>query len=88
MYKLDEKFIREMFRDTSRSIVGRLCKQNEILQDKNYLSETQKFDILKSFSRELIYEAFRDVENQIKCYSKGTKYSKYKVFKPTNTKIS
>ena len=64
-YKFSQEFIQTLLRDYSRAIVGRLCKQVELLTAKSDLSEKQKLDLLKSFNRELIYEHFRDLENQL-----------------------
>lgn len=82
MYQIDEKFLKKLLRDTSRSIVGRLCKQNEVLQDHEDISDNQKLKILKSFQRELIYEAFRDLENALKIYMQGKDYEKFKIYRP------
>lgn len=76
------KFLEELFKKHSKSIVGRLCKQNEIIRDKEGLSDEQKLDIVKKFNRELVYESFRDLMNQVKCFSKGQKFEKYSVYKP------
>jgi len=78
MYNVSKKFIKKLLQDKSRSIVGRLCKRIELLDDN--ASEENKSKILKAFVRELIYENFRDLENEIKCYNYGQTYEKHKIF--------
>jgi len=91
MYLIEEKFLSDLLRDHSKSIVGRLCKQNELISDNISLSNDNDkklvldaLALLKSFNRELIYETSRDFKNQIRCYSKGKNYEKYKLYDPTN----
>ena len=85
MYIIEEQFLHQLLMSHSRSIVGRLCKQNELIKEDNSLSEAQKLDLLKSFNRELIYETSRDLENQIKCYIRGKVYEKFNLYTPTKT---
>lgn len=80
MYNVSKKFIKKLLQDKSRSIVGRLCKRIELLDDN--ASEENKSKILKAFVRELIYENFRDLENEIKCYNYGQTYEKQKIYNP------
>lgn len=78
-----EKFIKELFRDHARKVVGRLCRQNELVQERTDLSSNQKLSLLKSFNKELVYEETRDLENNLKAYSKGIELINYKIYKPT-----
>lgn len=80
MYIIDEKFLSTTLNAHSRSLVGRLCKQNEILSARPDLSETQKLSLLKDFSKELIYEEIRNLENQIKAFAEGKEF--FKIYKP------
>lgn len=76
------KFLKKLFQDHSKSIVGRLCKQNELVRDNKNLIPEQKLDILKAFNRELVYESFRDLLNHIKCYNNGhNDVQQYKIYK-------
>lgn len=79
-YKFSQEFVQTLLRDYSRAMVGRLCKQVELLSAKSDLSEKQKLDLLKSFNRELIYEHFRDLENQLKAYTEGRKFTKFEIY--------
>lgn len=85
MYYINKKFLKDLFRDFSRSMVGKLCKQNEILQRNKNLSETQKLNLLKDFNRELIYESFRELENNIKFFNEGREYKKYPIYTPSDS---
>jgi hypothetical protein len=78
MYEIDEKFLNETLRDQSRSIVGRLCKRIEILENEN-IPQNKKSKILKDFQRELVYESYRDLKNILKAHATGVSYNKYKV---------
>jgi len=84
MYKLDEKFLSESLSNFSRTLVGRLCKQNELLASKKDLSEIQKLSLIKDFAKELIYEETRNLESQLKAYSEGREYSK--IYNPSTSK--
>lgn len=67
------------------SVVGRLCKRNELLASRKDLTEIQKLSLLKEFSKEVIYEEVRNLESQIRAFSEGKEYSK--VYKPTTEKL-
>ena len=91
-YNIDKDFLKDLLKNYSRSMVGKLCKQNESLQDslKGLDKETQdilieKLEIIKNFNRELVYQSFRDLNGHFKCYSDGREYEKFKLFKPTDT---
>ena len=81
---MEKDFIKSICRDQNRSIVGRLCKQIEILQDKKDLTEEQKLSLLKAFNKELIYESFRDLRNNLIFHSEGRKYKKISIYNPSN----
>ncbi len=84
MYKIDEKFFNNLLKDYARSTVCRLCKQVEMLESKKDLTEVQKLDVLKSFNRELLYEVFRDLEKQVKCFQAGQTFAKFKIYTPNS----
>lgn len=81
MYNIDEKFLTATLSAHSRTLVGRMCKQNELLAARHDLSESQKLSLMKEFAKELIYEEIRNLENQIKAFAEGKEYSK--IYKPT-----
>ncbi len=70
--------------DASRTIVGKLCKQAEILEASSINEETkEKLRLLKAFNRELIYEEFRAINKSIYLVSGLKEYKLYKA--PTNS---
>lgn len=77
-------FIKNLCRDQSRTLVGRICKQIEILQSQpNTSIETkQTLNLLKSLNKELIYEEIRDLRNAIIFYSEGRNYNKIPIYRP------
>ena len=83
MDNMEIKFIEKLLESQSRALVGRLCKQNEVLQSNSSININQKMVILKDLSKDLVYETFRDLLNNIKYYNLGLKYQKYKIYKPT-----
>lgn len=86
MYKIEPNFIHKLFNDFSRAMVGKLCKQNEIIEKDESLSKLQSLKLLKDFNKELIYEAVRDLENQIKAYQSGQTITKFSIYTPSDKK--
>jgi hypothetical protein len=81
-------FIKILCRDQSRTLVGRVCKQIEILQNQPNCSEETKqiLGLQKSLLKELIYEEFRDLRNAVIFYSEGRNYNKISIYNPTKDK--
>jgi hypothetical protein len=79
-----KEFIKTICRDQSRSLVGKACKQIEVLQKQPNLSEESKqiLDLQKSLLKELIYEEFRTTRNAIIFYSEGREYTKLPIYNP------
>lgn len=80
MITIDENNLKNLLADYSRAIVGRICKQNEIITSNDSLSKDQALSLLKSFNRELIYESFRDLENQLKVNQTGKQLVKFSIY--------
>ena len=80
-----KEFIKNICRDQSRSLVGKACKQIEVLQKQPNLSKESKqiLDLQKSLLKELIYEEFRTTRNAIIFYSEGREYTKLSIYKPS-----
>jgi len=83
MYNISKKFLNDLFKDTSRAIVGRLCKRVEIVYKNTSLNEIQRERILKDLIREVIYENFRDTASKVKCYDYGLTFEKREIYNPT-----
>ena len=78
-------FLKNLCRDQSRSLVGKACKQIEVLQEQPNCSEETKetLSLQKSLLKELIYEEFRTIRNAVICYSEGREYQKFPIYNPT-----
>lgn len=85
-----KEFIKNLCRDNSRKMVGRICKNIEILQNQPKCNtETKEFlDLQKSLIKEIIYEEFRDLRNAVIFYSEGREYQKIPIYNPTKDKES
>lgn len=86
MMQFDDKFIDDLLKDCSRSLVGRLCKQIELLQDKEIDYVVTKLDLVKSFNKNLVYEVFRELKNNLICYQQGKKSISFKIYTPKQDK--
>ncbi len=71
---IEESFLKEVIDYSSRSLVGKLLKRFDILNDKI---------ALKSESKELIYEEFRQFRDLLLAYDKGFVFTTFN-FKKTN----
>ncbi len=85
-----KEFIKNLCKDQSRSLVGKACKQIEVLQDQPNCSEETKqvLGLQKSLLKELIYEEFRTIRNAVIFYNEGRSYSKIPIYNPTKEKNS
>ena len=59
---ISEEYLEELITYTSKSLVGKLLKRFEILDNK---------DVIKADAKELIYEEFRQLRDLIKSHNKG-----------------
>jgi len=66
---INEKALQELVDYTSKSLVGKLLKRFEIIDDKN---------IVKREARELIYEEFRQLRDLIKSHNEGRELTQIK----------
>lgn len=80
-----KEFISNICRDQSRSLVGKACKQIEVLQTQPNLSNESKelLNLQKALLKELIYEEFRTLKNSIIFYSEGREYTKLPIYNPS-----
>lgn len=77
-------FIKKICKDQSRNLVGKACKQIEVLQAQPDISEESKkiLGLQKALLKELIYEHFRDTSNAISFYLEGREYKSYQIYSP------
>ena len=66
LLSIDEDYLAELIKYTSKSLVGKLLKRFEILHDNN---------MIKADSKELIYEEFRQLRDLIKAHNTGLNIS-------------
>jgi len=62
---ISKEYLKQVEDLCSRSLVGKICKRFEIIDDK---------DILKKEVKELIYEGFRGFKELVEAYSTGVKF--------------
>jgi hypothetical protein len=60
--QIDSEYLEELIDYVGRSAVGKILKRFEIIQDK---------DLLKSSTKELIYESFRSFRDLLIAHNKG-----------------
>lgn len=73
---ITERYLKESVDYISSSLVGKLLKRFEILEDKNQI---------KSEAKELIYEEFRHLRDVLLAFEKGREMSIFK-FKQSPTR--
>jgi len=74
--KISEEYLAELIDYTSRSLVGKLLKRYEVVDNK---------EIVKALSKELIYEQFRNFRDLLVAHSKGLDITQFKFKKPGDT---
>jgi len=84
MDKATKEFIKRICKDQSRSLVGKACKQIEVLQEQPNISEVTKnvLGLQKALLKELIYEEFRTLRNTIVFYAEGREYKEFPIYTP------
>lgn len=75
-YKVSPKFLEGTIKFGGKSLVGKICKRIELLQQnkdpyRNIKSE-EKLEIIKDLVKEIIYEELRNIKYSIIYYNKGT----------------
>ena len=88
MVNLDEQKVKEIFREYSKAIVGRLCKNIETLQE-NCDKQSPQFlalQLAKNLHKETIYQNLRDLELTLKFASQGKSLEKFNIYTPSDSK--
>jgi len=86
IYNISEEFIKNICKTQKFSLIGKIMKRFEVLFANKTLNDSQRKDLMRSLLKELIHENYRDLEQQIDCYSKGLKYYKINLINPTDKK--
>lgn len=89
MYQITDKFISNLLKDYSRALVRKLCDQIESLQtDLNENStEYKALNNAKNLHRNLIYETFRDMKDNIRACNAGLKFRKFNITPSNQQKV-
>lgn len=64
-YRISKKYLEELIKKGSRSLVGEIMKRFELFDDK---------EEIKKLVKELVYENYREIEALIKAFSCGVKF--------------
>jgi len=64
-YEVSREYLKQIEDLCSRTLVGKVCKRFEIIEDK---------ELLKKEIKELIYESFRGFKELVEAYSTGVKF--------------
>ena len=70
--EISEAYLDEALAQSSKTLVGKIMKRFETLDDK---------ETIKIQTKELVYELFRDLKAQLKAFNSGVKFTT-----PTTTK--
>ena len=68
--KIKEEYLEELLDFVGRSMVGKIMKRFEIIENK---------EILKTEIKELVYEEIRHFKNLILAYDKGLHITQFKI---------
>lgn len=74
LYTINSEYLEQLLDSCSRSLVGKLLKRHEICSNPT---------ILKSETKELIYEAYRELKSLLEAHQYGFEQSQF-VFKSPN----
>ena len=77
-------FLKKICKDQASTLVGRICKQIEVLIAQESISEETKktLELLKSLQKEYIYQEFRDLREAVIFYTEGREYKKIPIYVP------
>jgi hypothetical protein len=76
---ISEDYFKELLDYTSKSLVGKLLKRFEIIENK---------DIIKADAKELIYEEFRQLRDLVIAHTKGLDLTQFVFKKPGENSTS
>lgn len=81
-------FLKKICKDQASTLVGRICKQIEVLIDQESTSEETKkiLELLKSLQKESIYQEFRDLREAVIFYTEGRDHQKIPIYNPSKDK--
>lgn len=71
--RIDSDYLKELLDYTGKSLVGKLLKRFEILDNK---------DTIKAEAKELIYEEIRQLRDLVYAHNRGLNITQFKFSKP------
>ena len=74
IFQLEEEYLKELMDYTGKSLVGKILKRFEIIENR---------DIIKSDIKELIYEEIRQLRDLIVAHNRGLNLTQFNFKKPT-----
>ena len=79
-------FLKKMCKDQAGVLVGRLCKQIEVIIGQESTSKETKetLSLLKDLQKESIYQEFRDLRESVIFYTEGRDHHKLPIYNPSN----
>lgn len=81
------KFLKKICKDQASTLVGRICKQIEVMIAQESISKETKdaLELLKSLQKEMIYQELRDLREAVIFYTEGREYVKLPIYDPDKT---
>ena len=77
VFQIDEDYLKELLEYTGKCLCGKLMKRFEIVENR---------DVLKSESKELVYEQIRQLRDLIIAHNRGLNITQFNFKKPTDVK--
>lgn len=86
-YKVSSKFIHELFQEKHKAISGSLCRRVEDFEKAGLISHNDA-ELLKGQLKNVVWESYRDLENNIRFFNEGRILKTYPIYapKPTDNK--
>ena len=85
IYNISDEIIKSICKTQKYTLIGKLMKRYEVLADQKDLSNVTNKNLFRQLIKELVHENFRDLENQMACYSKGLQYYKVNLTNPIDS---
>ncbi len=78
------KFLKKQCITQAGVLVGRICKQIEVMIDQKTTSQETKeaLALLKDLQKESIYQEFRDLREAVIFYTEGREHVKIPIYDP------
>lgn len=78
IFQIEEDYLKELIDFAGKALVGKILKRFEIIENR---------DIIKSDTKELIYEEFRQLRDLIVAHNRGLSITQFNFKKPSDEKL-